>query len=224
LHDDDWLAQPQALQKMAEALDARPDCDFVYTAYCNHYLETAKQEEVHCSAFYQRLLRQTPVNLFQSNFIGPPSVIMHRNKPTYRYDERTRWVVDITFYMQVLLTNPKFVYLDEVLVNVGISGEQVTRDCFRVPEVEVPENFYLLRKVSVKALNNIYVYDFFWRLLRNLGIRQVADLRQAGLEGDIPAAALQMLSRQQRIPLRLLKVGVLSKGLMTLSYLFRKKG
>lgn len=223
LHDDDWLAQPQALEKMAAALDANPDCDFVYTAYSNHYLQTGDIEDVHCNAFYQRLLQQSPVNLFQRNFIGPPSVIMHRNKPAYRYDVKTRWVVDIDFYMQVLQANPKFVYIDEVLVNVGISGEQITRDCFRVREVEIPENFYLLRKFSLKALNNIYVYDFFWRMLRNLEIRQVADLRSSGLEGDIPVPVRQMITLQRQFPLRVLRIGVISKLLMTFSYLFRKR-
>ena len=223
LHDDDWLAHPQALQKMADALDANPRCDFVFSAYCNHYLQTGRIEEVHCSPLYRNLLKQSPVNLFQKNFIGPPSVIMHRNNPAYRYDVKTRWVVDVDFYMHVLTANPGFVYLDEELVNVGISGEQITRDCFRVREVEIPENFYLLRKVSLKALNIIYVYDFFWRMLRNLEIRSVTDLRQSGLEGDIPAPVLQMLALQKMFPLRLLKVGVISKLLMTCCYLFRKR-
>jgi glycosyltransferase involved in cell wall biosynthesis len=223
LHDDDWLAHPQALQKMAAALDRHPDCDFVYSAYSNHYLQTGRIEDVRCSAFYRRLLQESPVNLFQRNFIGPPSVIMHRNKPAYRYDLKTRWVVDVDFYMHVLSANPAFVYLDEPLVNVGISGDQITRDCFRVREVEIPENFYLLRKVSVKHLNNIYVYDFFWRMLRNLEIRSIADLRQSGLEGDIPVPVLQMLAVQRKLPLRLLKIGVLSKLLMTCCYLFRKR-
>ncbi len=223
LHDDDWLAHPQALQKMAAALDAQPDCDLVFSAYSNHYLDSGKIEDVYCSPFYRNLLKQSPVNLFQRNFIGPPSVIMHRNKPAYRYDLKTRWVVDVDFYMQVLKANPAFIYLDEVLVNVGISGEQITRDCFRVREVEIPENFYLLRKIGVKALNSVYVYDFFWRMLRNLEIRSVKDLRQSGLEGEIPAPVLQMLSLQQRFSLRVLKIGVISKLLMTLCYLFRKR-
>jgi glycosyltransferase involved in cell wall biosynthesis len=223
LHDDDWLAHPQALEKMAAALDNNPDCDFVYTAFSNHYLESGSIEEMRCHPFYRRLLSKSPINLFQRNFIGPPSVIMHRNKPAYRYDVKTRWVVDIDFYMQVLEANRRFVYIDEVLVNVGISGEQITRDCFRVREVEIPENFYLLRKHSVKALNNIYVYDFFWRMLRNLEIRHVSDLRTSGLKGDIPIPVLQMLTLQRQFPLRLLRIGPLSKMLMSFAYLFRKR-
>lgn len=223
LHDDDWLAHPLALQKMADALDSHPESDFVFCAYRNHYLGTSRQEEWHCGAFYRRLLRKTPVNLFHTNFIGPPSVMMHRNKPAYRYDLNTRWVVDVDFYMQVLSANPGFVYLDEVLVNVGISEEQVTRECFHVREVEAPENFYLLNKVSVKSLNNIYVYDFFWRMLRNLEFRRLEELPACGVKGEIPVPVVQMLSLQRLFPLRVLRIGVISKLLMTLSYLFHKR-
>jgi hypothetical protein len=92
-----------------------------------------------------------------------------------------------------------------------------------VREVEIPENFYLLRKHSVKALNNIYVYDFFWRMLRNLEIRHVSDLRSSGLKGDIPIPVLQMLTLQRQFPLRLLRIGPLSKMLMSFAYLFRKR-
>lgn len=223
LHDDDWLEGPLALQKMAAALDAHPDTDLVFSAYRNQYLATGRTEEVHCSAFYQRLLQEDPVSLFQTNFIGPPSVIMHRNKPAYRYDVQTRWVVDINFYMEVLTHNPRFVYIDEVLVNVGIGEEQITQDCFRNREVEIPENFYLLQKRGVKALNNIYVYDFFWRNMRNLEIRNAADLQVSRLAVPIPPTVLQIVQRQRVFPLSVLRIGPVSKLLMTLSFLFRKR-
>lgn len=223
LHDDDWLEGPLALQKMAAALDAQPDADLVFSAYRNQYLATGRTEDVYCSAFYQKLLQEDPVNLFQTNFIGPPSVIMHRNKPAYRYDVQTRWVVDINFYMEVLAHTPRFVYIDEVLVNVGIGEEQITQDCFRNREVEVPENFYLLQKRGVKALNNIYVYDFFWRNMRNLEIRNAADLQVSRLAVPIPPTVLQIVQRQRVFPLSVLRIGPVSKFLMTLSFLFRKR-
>ncbi|SCC41349.1 Glycosyltransferase involved in cell wall bisynthesis [Chitinophaga costaii] len=223
LHDDDWLETPLALQKMADALDAHPDCDFVFSAYRNQFLATGRTQDVHCSAFHQKLLQEDPVNLFQTNFIGPPSVIMHRNRPPYRYDLRTRWVVDIDFYMEVLRNNPRFVYIDEILVNVGIGEEQITQDCFRNREVEIPENYYLLQKRGVKALNNIYVYDFFWRNLRNLEIRSAADLQVSRLAVPIPPTVLQMVRRQRWLPLPVLRMGVVSKIYMTLSYFFRKR-
>ncbi len=58
LHDDDWLETPLALRKMADALDANPECDFVFSAYRNQFLGTGRTQDVHCSAFYQQLLQK----------------------------------------------------------------------------------------------------------------------------------------------------------------------
>ncbi|HEY0271570.1 MAG TPA: hypothetical protein VGC22_00235, partial [Chitinophaga sp.] len=98
-----------------------------------------------------------------------------------------------------------------------------TQDCFRNREVEIPENYYLLQKRGVQALNNIYVYDFFWRNLRNLEIRSAADLQVSRLAVPIPPTVLQMVKRQRLLPLRVLRIGIVSKLYMTLSFLFRKR-
>lgn len=223
MHDDDWFTHPQAVRKMAEALDARPGCDFVFSAFRNCYLGSGKTEDIHCSAFYRGLLGKGPEHLFQKNFIGPPSVVMHRNNAAYRYDVKLRWMVDKDFYINVLQHVPAFIYLDEVLVNIGISENQITQSVKGVRKVEVPENFYLLSKTGEQHLHNIYVYDFFWRLMRNLGVRQPQELKEAGLEGPVPALVEQILQRQRLFPLSLLKIGPVSKLLMALSYAFRQR-
>lgn len=223
LHDDDWFTSPQAIRKMAEALDARPDCDFVFSAFRNCYLGSGRTEDVHCSAFFQRLLRKGPEHLFQKNFIGPPSVVMHRNKAAYRYDVKLRWMVDKDFYMNILRQTPAFIYLDDILVNIGMSENQITQSVKGVREVEVPEQFYLLSKTGEQHLHNIYVYDFFWRLMRNLGLRRPQELKEAGLQGEPPALIVQILQRQRLFPLSLLKIGPVSKLLMAISYIFRRR-
>lgn len=224
MHDDDWFTQPYAIRKMAEALDANPEADFVFCAFREYYLDhPGKINEVHCSAFYQQLLKKDPVHLFQKNFIGPPSVVMHRNNKQYRYDPRLQWLVDMDFYINILRHRPAFVYFDEAWVDVGISDLQITKSCFGVRTVEIPEYFYLLRKTGVEALHSVYVYDFFWRLMRNLGVRKEKELYEAGMEGDTPPVVRHILKCQRPFSFRLLKNGAVNKLLMGLSFLIRPR-
>ncbi|WP_295123406.1 glycosyltransferase family 2 protein [uncultured Chitinophaga sp.] len=224
MHDDDWFTRPDAISKMAAALDANPDCDLVFSAFRECFIDhPGKVNEVHCSSFYRQLLKQDPVHLFQKNFIGPPSAVMHRNNPAYRYDVRLQWLVDMDFYINLLRHKPGFVYLDEALVNIGISDLQLTKSCFGVRTVEIPEYFYLLRKVGENALQSLYVFDFFWRLMRNLGIREEKELYEAGMEGETPAVVKYILKRQRPFSFKLLKNGAINKILTGLSFTGRPR-
>ena len=113
--------------------------------------------------------------LFGRNIVGPPSVVMYKRLPATTFDPALKWLVDIDFYIRYLATTTP-AYVDKILVNVGLGSQQVTRDCFRLRVVEIPENFYLLKKVGVHNLRNILVYDAWWRLIRNLEIRRVKDI------------------------------------------------
>ena len=218
MHDDDWFASPDSLNVFQDTI-SNVNSSFIFSAYCNHYFQTGKKEDVHLNAFRKYLLNDNPATLFSSNVIGPPSVTLHKNECRFFYDNKTKWVVDINFYMQYLKDN-KPVYIDKVLVDVGIGKEQVTQDCFRKREVEIPENFYLLNKVGAQCLRNIFVYDAWWRLLRNLEIQNANDIFRAGYAGRIPVAIASMIGWQRRIPGLLLKVGIISKAFMIINYIF----
>jgi hypothetical protein len=112
------------------------------------------------------------------------------------------------------------VYLDRICVNVGIGSDQVTRDCFRQRPVEIPENFALLNKTGIRVLRNILVYDAWWRLMRNLEIKKIGEIRDSGYPGIVPAAISSMVGWQRMLPKALLQTGVISKSVMFLNYLF----
>ena len=139
------------------------------------------------------------------------------------FDNKVKWVVDIDFYIRYLRAADP-VYIDRILVNVGLGSQQVTRDCFRLRQVEIPENFYLLYKVGARNLGNLLVYDAWWRLMRNLEVRTKEDIAGSGYAGPIPAVVLSMVAWQRRVPLRVLRVGILSKFYMFLHYLTHYKG
>jgi hypothetical protein len=110
-------------------------------------------------------------------------------------------------------------YIDRVLVNVGIGTEQLTADCFLQRPVEIPENFYLLNKVGAFHLRNWRVYDAWWRLMRNLQIKSQAEIQNSGYAGRIPVPVKSMIRWQTKIPESLLHSGALSKMCMSLHYL-----
>ena len=222
MHDDDWFSGPTSLQQFADATQQHPGVDFFFSAYNNVFEGTGRTQIVLANLLRRRQLQRNPVTLFSKNIIGPPSVTLYRHDKGFVYDKNTKWVVDIDFYIRFLQRH-KFVYLERPLVNVGINQEQVTQQSFRRPEVEIPENFYLLEKTGTKHFSNILVYDAWWRLMRNLNVRRLQQVSEAGYNGEVPPQVRSIISMQQKIPRALLKMGVLSKMFMLAAYLFNRK-
>jgi glycosyltransferase involved in cell wall biosynthesis len=217
MHDDDWFADENTLSVFADAVKENPSISFFYSAYTNVFDE-GRQATVYISSFRKRMLEQNPVTLFSKNVIGPPSVTLVRNEKKIWYDNKTKWIVDIDFYMRYLKTELPF-YIDKPLINVGIHETQVTKSVFRVREVEIPENLYLLSKVGAQNLKNILVYDAVWRLIRNLKVTSLAQISESGYRGDVPVIVKSMIAWQSKIPVQILRVGVFSKIIMFLHYL-----
>jgi glycosyltransferase involved in cell wall biosynthesis len=224
MHDDDWFADENSLGHFATAIDSRPEGNgrdlpcFIFSAYRDVFLDEGRSREIFLPpARYKAFLKNNTV-LFASNIVGPPSVVLYKKEGDIFFDPTVKWVVDIDFYIRYLGGRHP-VYIDKVLVNVGMGSQQVTRDCFRLRPVEIPENFYLLNKVGVVNLKNILVYDAWWRLMRNLEIRSPEEISGSGYTGEIPPVILSMVAWQKLIPLRILRIGGLSKAYMLLHYL-----
>lgn len=219
IHDDDWLSCDEALQAYYDCLQANPETDFCFSAFYNVHLDTGKMDPVFCSSFHRRLLEKDAYNLFKRNFIGPPSAVFQRNNPEIFYDERLKWLVDFEGYIRFLKTKKKsFVYLPRNLVNIGLGQEQVTQTTKHVKEVVVPESLYVLQKHGVPILNNVWVYDYYWRMFRNLGVQAKEGIAAAGWEGEVPVAIVNMLNLQKKIPQALLKLGPVSKICMLVAF------
>ena len=216
MHDDDWFAERGALTEFAHALQRNASISFFYSAYINVF-ENGEEKTVYASSLRRKNLLQNPATLFSKNIIGPPSVTLVRNDGTHWYDERMKWVVDIDYYIRYLRDARPF-YIDVPLIKVGIHQNQVTQESFRVATVEIPENFELLNKVGVQNLKNILIYDAWWRLLRNLRITSLSQIRESGYDGHVNGAIQSMVSWQSRLPWRILKMGWFSKMVMFLHY------
>jgi glycosyltransferase involved in cell wall biosynthesis len=216
MHDDDWFASPTSLQQFADS--TRYGSKFIFSAYANCVENSSQQQEMHVSAKAQRRILKAPLTLLAENVVGPPSVTMLHHCIREQYDEKMKWRVDLDFYIRVLIQEHAYHYIDQVLVNVGVSESQVTNFCINIPSVELPEGFLLLEKYGLRPLRNIMVFDAWWRILRNLEIRSIPELESFG-QTNWPAVIRNMVQLQARFPSKALKKGMLSKFVMSCSYL-----
>jgi glycosyltransferase involved in cell wall biosynthesis len=218
MHDDDWFASESALSEFVHAITNNTSAEFLFSAYSNYYFDHSNYKAFHITKWWMKKLLQNPAVLFSRNVIGAPSVVMHKKSIDLYYDRNIKWLVDIDFYIRVLSKTRPF-YINKELVHIGIGKEQVTQDCFRQRPIEIPENFYLLNKVGIKELRSIIIYDAWWRLIRNLEIKNENEIRESGYNGAIPIIITSTIKFQRLVPLSILKIGVFSKTLMLICYI-----
>ena len=218
MHNDDWFASEHSLQRFYYHAQNSRECKFFFSAFQNVVAGTGSSEVVRCDIFDRLFLKISPLHLFRKVYVGNPSCTLIRSGTGLEYDRRFKFVVDFEYYIRCFRNLKKYYYIDEVLIKVGLHEDQVTKYTFLVPEVQIPENFLLLEKLGTKILRNPFVYDYYWRLFRNLNIRSEEELKRYH-PGRVFPSLQRMIRSQSRISSRVLKRGVLSKFFMSISYL-----
>jgi hypothetical protein len=180
--------------------------------------EENKVEVVTCGLVDKLMLWLNPLHLFGKVYVGNPSCTFVKRDLGQLYDSRFKFVVDFEYYIRCFKIIRSYKYVDKVLLNIGFNKEQVTKYTFLVPEVQIPENLLLLEKLGGNILRNPVVYDYYWRMLRNLKIRSVKQVSHF-YPGAIHPIIKQMITFQSRFSLSFLRNGIISKCLMFASYL-----
>jgi glycosyltransferase involved in cell wall biosynthesis len=216
MHDDDWFASKNSLQAFADA--TLQNKKFIFSAYSNHFENGQAAEPKRLPVGWESRILKEPMTLLAYNVIGPPSVTMIHHSITERYDESLKWRVDMEYYLRLIEETGKFQYIPESVINVGVSDSQVTQSCIYQPQVELPEGKMLLQLHGDYRLRNIWVYDAWWRLLRNMNIVKAGQLTDYA-PGDWPPVIIRMVRHLAIIPKTLLQMGIFSKTFMFVSYL-----
>jgi glycosyltransferase involved in cell wall biosynthesis len=219
MHDDDWFANEHSLEKFA--LATNNNNKFIFSAYTNKTELTNDIEKKFFNENLKTTILKNPLRLLAKNIIGPPSVTLFHNSIKDKYDEDLKWRVDIEYYIRNISKGINFTYINELLINVGVSESQVTNYCLNVPSVEIPEMYILLSKYGTSPLKNIMVYDAYWRILRNTHIHSKSKLESFG-QTDWPAVILSMVELQSKFNQSTLRNGVISKTLMSISYIYNQ--
>ena len=218
MHDDDWFAHENSLQNFYDAALAHLEVPFLFSAYKNVDEKSGKIDIVQVSPFGRFFLWASPLNLFKKQYIGNPSCTLIRKDLDVWYDSDFKWVVDFEYYIRCLKKAGNYFYINKDLINVGINDKQVTKYTFRKSEVEIPENHLMIENMGFSILRNVFVYDYYWRLYRNLQVRSVANV-QKYYDQPLHPLLKQMISFQNKIPVSALKMGIISKILMSGNYL-----
>jgi glycosyltransferase involved in cell wall biosynthesis len=217
MHDDDWFASADSLAQFANA--TKHGNKFIFSGYENFMETSGNLQPVLFFENSKQKLINNPLLLLSKNLIGPPSVTLFHKSIKLTYEERMKWRVDLEYYIRIILQEHDFLYINSPLIKVGVSESQVTNACINIPEVEIPEANILLQKFGTQPLRNIKVYDAYWRILRNTKIRSLDKLNSYGMY-NWPDVILNMVNLQSKINIKVLEIGVLSKSLMSLSYLY----
>ena len=218
MHDDDWLEDKNSLQQFADAAE-KNESDFIFSGFYNNFLKENRKEKNLILNRDKNFLKKNSCYLLKQNFIGHPSTTLIKNNLENWYENKIKWVVDIEFYIRVLDEKKSFYFINKPLINIGIGDEQITREVFRKPEIEIPENIYLINKLTTSRLRAVFAYDYFWRFLRNLSVRSINDVKKYTSE-PIPEVIQIMIKQQSFISPSLLKIGIVSKTCMFISYLY----
>lgn len=219
IHDDDWLTDAAALQQYADAIKEGVDC--IFSGYIACYeTENRLVNKTISQTKFQRIQKH-PHELFASNLIGPPSVVLFRKTMSELYDPQLKWLVDLEAYVRIL---QKFtcVYVDRPLITMSYNETQVTNDCFRNPDVEIKESLIFYQKHGDAVFNTWVSYDGWWRLIRNLDIRSEEQLSTYANGLAIPIQLKRIVRFQHYLPSMLLRNPVVSKITMFTTFLFNQ--
>lgn len=217
MHDDDWFSSPDSLGLFADAI-CKGNHAFYFSGYSNVYPDGIIKP-VQISGRHLRALQRNPVALMAANRVGPPSAVIFKKDLSILFDNRMRWLVDIDFYIRYLNKHPHTIYINRNLVQIGIGDTQVTRSSFGNRKIEIPERFLLSEKLNPKSLNNLMVFDSWWRFIRNMQIQDENEILENGYDGPVPRAIGSMIRFQKNIPAFLLKNGFFSKLILFVHYL-----
>lgn len=219
IHDDDWLTDQNSLQKYAEAISESVDC--IFSGYIAHFEDSNTQVDKTISKRTFNKILEHPYYLFASNKIGPPSVLLFRKNIQEIYDSNLKWLVDLEAYIR-MMNKYHCIYINSPLVTMSYNETQVTNNCFRNPYVEIREALIFYHKHGEVSHQRLIVYDAWWRLIRNLGIRNTADLLKYSSGYSIPGFLIRILNFQKFIALKMLKISILSKVLMLISFFLNR--
>lgn len=197
MHDDDWFSDENSLNEFyTHSIDTQDT--FIFSGFENVYFEKGNSIISKISFLEKLMLKITPLAIYRKNYIGHPSTTLIKNERQDWFDKTLKWVVDIEFYIRLLREKKSFHSINKSLICIGMGAEQITQTAFYNKQIELPENFYLLNKLGKNSLNNIFVYDHFWRLMRNLDIKSVDEIKTYTIDIAIPKEIETMIQKIQK--------------------------
>lgn len=197
LHHDDCLFNKDSLGKFVAMLDTNPSADFAFAATLVTSIKHAVEEH-RSSPAQLNSLRKDATIIYKSNFVGAPSTTIFRRKATCFFDKNLKWLVDIDFYIRMLLQGQLFVCSEEILTVTHMPEGRITEACENNKEVEVFEYFYLFDKLKPflgKGKSEAY-RNALLKLIavcKKYSLKNTLEIRAIGYKGKIPLHVISFI-------------------------------
>jgi glycosyltransferase involved in cell wall biosynthesis len=219
IHDDDWFTDKDSLAVWAQAAQDT-NASFIFSSYYLVDEDTLNREQISVSFLGRLLLKWSFYSLLKENVIGPPSVTLIRRDAFLPYLPQLNWLVDIECYIRYIKSKNRLKYIALPITSIGIHKGQATNKYFRNPTFEIPEILAIVNPYYPGICRNFFAYDYCWRLVRNLQIKdsKVFESYAAGL--PVPNVFEAIIHFQRRFSNKLLANGLASKLLMSLHWVF----
>lgn len=206
---DDSFFDKNVLQKIANILK-NSYCDFLY----------GKVYSAKIKGLYGRRFNEEKIlfsNICHQAIFYKKEIHEYIGFYNIQYTSFADWDINIRCFLNKKVEKQ---YANIVVANFATGGEStVNPDIFFLRDYLFSKNLRSLNIQGAKKLNNIKVYDKWWRLIRSLRLMQHEDGISKYANGEhIPAAIEKMVSFQLQIPYKFLRIGIVSKILMSLSY------
>ena len=147
LHHDEWLLNSTVLEKLLQIVIQNPQ-SFVFAGIKGTivrekrtYTNLPTQEQIYS-------IMKDPFSLIWANIIGPPSTILFK-RTDVEFDKQLLWLVDIDFYLQLLINKKLKLHLvPEVLFENCQDEHNITNQCWQNKALEIKEFMLIFKKFN----------------------------------------------------------------------------
>ncbi len=147
MHHDEWFCSKDSLLKLVEQTDNGIH-SFIFAGIHGKYVKNGEEYSNLPSIELIEKIKKDPFHLILGNFIGPPSCILFP-KSEITFDNKLRWLVDIDFYIRLVLDDHLTIsYIQELLLENCMDEHNITNQYVGDMEMQLTEYIYLLRKYS----------------------------------------------------------------------------
>lgn len=171
MHDDDWFTNEYSLENIANSIK-----DSAYKAHTFSYYnvtESGRSTLVKENRMMFQLFQRFPYYVYKRNYIGNPCCTLIHRSCNVTYNDRLKWLVDVHYYLRLMIQGHRFEYHPTPVINIGISDQQATVQYKHNIEVELHEHDIVSTEFESKGFfKSYFVFDTLWRLVRNTGLKQ----------------------------------------------------
>jgi len=187
MHHDDYFYDASSLGKFMHVASQNQGIDYFYSGTFIVDSSSNSGEVYKVDRSLLNRISEQPAYLFHKNLIGAPTVSLIRKGLSLQFDKNLIWLVDIEYYVRVLLTN-KVHHIPEPLVTTVISDSQLSSGLRNTFTYEVGEFLYCYNKLSGEFNSfNIQILNFrLLMLIKEFNINSEKHIRDKGIHHAIP--------------------------------------